>query len=419
MYGPTCILWANLTPFSLKLLEKAAAASYVQTTAFSTVVFTLQTVGLVASDSFAPFLEREAPAVAELANVLQSMLNPDKNAPEKCLFPPTLTSKFVVDAVLPPVLTLAVLAAVGASWHFAALSLGVRPCCDAKRAAADRVTAGLQRRKLTQPTEQDAAGPLLKGTWAGVRRRPAAGGPDEAAAETRRGRGPKRTVALDECERDQIWLDPHTVAAAGARDFEQNDDRQLRRMLRGYGVSTHGTEPRRELLHAVRFHLSCDDTMFDNARMPSRLHAYQIVHAMMHVFVYYFAPVTRALELNWLCREVAGSGDPSDADAAYQPSYLKDDMSIACGSGEHDRVKALSICVWVAYALVAPAALATVIARHKAATDRRWQAQAQPGGGGGERVLDDYWHSATPLVERFWFPLIEGLLSLSLPQSRL
>ena len=74
------------------------------TAAFGTVIFTLQTVGLVVSDSFATTLRLDLPATAGIVEFLQSGLNPDKQTPEKCFFPVSLAWKLLIEAVLQPVL---------------------------------------------------------------------------------------------------------------------------------------------------------------------------------------------------------------------------------------------------------------------------------------------------------------------------
>ena len=63
----------------------------------------MQTMGLVVSDSFGNFLRDDAPAIAGVIDFFQMAFNPDKQTPEKCLFPTSLVSKLLVEAVLQPV----------------------------------------------------------------------------------------------------------------------------------------------------------------------------------------------------------------------------------------------------------------------------------------------------------------------------
>ena len=61
------VLKTALTAFlCAKLLEKATVRTYTANTAFSTVIFTLQTVALALEDSYGTMLSDEAPAVAGL-----------------------------------------------------------------------------------------------------------------------------------------------------------------------------------------------------------------------------------------------------------------------------------------------------------------------------------------------------------------
>ena len=126
---------------------------------------------------------------------------------------------------------------------------------------------------------------------------------------------------------------------------------------------------------------------------------------------YFFAPCTRALEAYWLCRSLAGSGVSDDPLLEYQATYLKDDMGHACWSGEHIPVVIVASILWLAYAVAFPLVMAWVIAKDKAAADRRVSATDgdSPGGGGGGGGGSQYWHSTRPLVEKFWFPVVAHL----------
>ena len=93
-------------------------------------------------------------------------------------------------------------------------------------------------------------------------------------------------------------------------------------------VTTSGREARATLLHTLRFQVECQDPQFDRALMPHRIHSHQMAQAIFLLMLYYYAPVTRALETLLLCRKLAGSGDPNDPNAAYRVEYLKDDLQV-------------------------------------------------------------------------------------------
>jgi hypothetical protein len=63
--------------------------------------------------------------------------------------------------------------------------------------------------------------------------------------------------------------------------------------------------------------------------MPHHIRCHQMAQAVFLLMLYYYAPVTRALETLLLCRKLAGSGDPNDPDEAYQVEYLKDDLQVS------------------------------------------------------------------------------------------
>ena len=75
------VLKTALTAFlCAKLLEKATVRTYTASTAFATIIFTLQTVALVVQDSYGSWLQDEAPTVAAVVGQLQALLNPDRCA---------------------------------------------------------------------------------------------------------------------------------------------------------------------------------------------------------------------------------------------------------------------------------------------------------------------------------------------------
>jgi hypothetical protein len=253
------------------------------TYAFGAVIFTVQTVGLVVSESnFYGVLQSNAPWLASVVDVLQLAVTPDKQAPEKCAFPTTLFFKMLVEAVLQPAYAFLILAAISLPWHTLGLSCGVRFLCDAKRALVDHVYAKKHAKKLlvrwrpVRPGARRAV--LVKGTWAKVVARRAA--EQEAPKPTT-----VRTVNLAECDLAQIFVSRDTLAASVASDFDENDLRQLRRLLRMANIKTTETDTKLELLQKLRFHIDCDDQLFDNAKMPAKLARYQITQASMHLLM--------------------------------------------------------------------------------------------------------------------------------------
>jgi hypothetical protein len=253
-----------------QLLVKATTKSYTATTAFGTIIFTGQTIGLVVADSFQHALATNAPALAGLVDVLQLAVTPDKQALEKCAFPSTLLFKLLVEAVLQPAYAFAILAMIAFSWRTAGFSCGLRRLCDAKHATLDRLAGKMKAKHLKIPWNGE--GVLIKGTWAKVAPRPTAGLKSLAPSTT-------RTVGLAECDPARILIAGSTLAAPAATDFDKNDKRELRRMLRALNITTTGRETEQELLKELRFQLDCDDVLFDNSKMPARLQRYQITQA--------------------------------------------------------------------------------------------------------------------------------------------
>jgi predicted outer membrane repeat protein len=250
-----------------KLLEKATTRTYTLTTAFSTAVFTLQTVGLAVSDSFSMMLREDAPALATALEYTYSVFTPDRQTPEKCLFPSSLFSNLFVEAVLPPVFATAILAAIALPWHYGSTSCGLRQACDARRALVDKIQASWKGKRLVKKW---AGGPILLGTFARVRQLGDRGGGEEQTT---------RTLSLADCDRDQIWTSYRDIGAAQQADFAELDERQLQRLLRMGDIHTAGRETKPELLRRLRFHVHCDDPLYDNAPMPTQLQPHQLAQA--------------------------------------------------------------------------------------------------------------------------------------------
>ena len=83
----------------------------------------------------------------------------------------------------------------------------------------------------------------------------------------------------------QVFVSRSTLAAPAANDFDENNPRQLRRLLRMANIATTDTDPKPELLQELRFHVDCDDALFDNGKMPDTLQRYQIKQACMHLLM--------------------------------------------------------------------------------------------------------------------------------------
>jgi hypothetical protein len=71
------------------------------------------------------------------------------------------------------------------------------------------------------------------------------------------------------------------LAAPAATDFDENNVEQLRQLLRMANIATTDHETKPELLQKLRFHIGCDDALFDNAKMPIELQQYQIMQACL------------------------------------------------------------------------------------------------------------------------------------------
>jgi hypothetical protein len=227
-------------------------------------------------------LQSNAPTLVGVIDVVQLAVTPDKQVPEKCAFPTTLFFKMFVEAALQPAYAFLILAAISVPWHILGLSCGVRGLCDAKRALVDHFYAKKHAKKLLvrwRPVRPGARpSVLVKGTWAKVVARRAAD--QQTLAPTT-----VRTVNVAECDLGQIFVSHDTLAASVASDFDENDLRQLRRLLRMANIATTDSDTKQDLLQKLRFHIDCDDQLFDNAKMPAKLARYQIMQASMHLLM--------------------------------------------------------------------------------------------------------------------------------------
>ena len=220
-----------------------------------------------------------------------------------------------MEAVLQPAYAFLILAALSLPWHKYGLSCGIRALCDAKNAASDRLSARMQSKRLK--VRWNGEGVLIKGTWAKVVAKSPNGPKPTAQAAL-------RTAALARCNpaqvsgwariflaynaissitellsimlrnrtgrdeavaRCQVLVASSTLAASAATDFELLDTRQLRRLLRMANIPTTGQETPPELLQKLRFHSDCDDSLFDNAKMPAKLQRYQLLQAGLHLLM--------------------------------------------------------------------------------------------------------------------------------------
>jgi hypothetical protein len=263
-----------LVLLNVKILDKAIKRSYTSTTAFATIVFTLQTATLVVSDSYGSALQMESPMVAGVLEQAQSILNPDKQTPEKCLFPTSLASKLFVEAILPPVLALLVLTAIALPWHSSGISCGLERSCNKKRSWSDALAGKRKRKNLAKEWQGEG---LPDGTYAVMTRR----NPDDNAAAA--GNFPdgntRPSVELQDGNRGQVWIAHNTIAALEPSDYEQLSVRELRRLLAMANVTTNGTEDQGSLLRTLRFQSDCNEVLVDTSLMPHKIHAYQIKQA--------------------------------------------------------------------------------------------------------------------------------------------
>ena len=356
------------------------------TTAFATIVFTLQTVALAASDSYGTLLQAEHPQVSESLEFVQTFLNPDRETPEKCIFAPSLSSKLVLESLMPPVYALCILATITIPWYHCSFSCGLRPFCNAKRACVDRAKGKRERRKLTVRWDGE---PVLDGTYVLI-----AQGPASVPVGTR------RSVSLAGRDPSLVWLSRSSAGAPNPDDYKGlHSVRELRRILRLGNIPTTGKEDQHTLLQMLHFAVDCDDNLFDSEKMPEKFQTQQILHSIMHVLVYYYAPVNRSLEQFMLCRTVGGSKDPINHN---EITYLKQDMTYPCQGGEHLPVVIVATTVWILYAICFPLVMACVMARDKAKSRVMRRAAAA-----GQTA--DFWTSTTPHTEEFWMPLVAHL----------
>ena len=249
----------------------------MSTTAFTTIIFTMQTVGLAAADSYGTLLQTEYPAVSEFLHVVQSLVNPDRETPEKCLFAPSLLSKFIVEAVLPPVSALGILALISVPWYCCGCSCGLRACCNAKRACFDRLRGRQQRRKLKV---RWAGEPVLDGTFALI---------TQARASVPA--GTRRSISLAGHDSARVWLPRSSVGAPNPDHYTSNSKVELRRLLRGCNVPMTGEEDQDELRRMLRFATACDDNLFDAEKMPEKL----------QVIRYTISSLVKIIEAVWRC----------------------------------------------------------------------------------------------------------------------
>jgi len=70
-------------------------------------------------------------------------------------------------------------------------------------------------------------------------------------------------------------------------------------------------------------------------------------------------------------------------------------------------VAQLALALWMLYAVLFPLTLACVIARNKAKQEARRRAVQH--GESSDRAIADFWVSTTPVVERFWLPIVAHL----------
>jgi hypothetical protein len=273
-----------------KLLDKASTRTYTATTGFATIVFTAQTVALAVKDSFGQLLQSEAPGLNEFLDFWQSVLNPDQETPEKCMFSSGLFTNLVVEAVLPPLIALAITLVVSLSWHICGYSCGLRFLCNKKRIISDRLKGKWERFSIKAPkfhkkrprlTKEWRGERLLSGTYARFQKEKEyeiIGGRSVAIKESIT----RRTSKLNNSDIGRVWVAPSTMMGPQSSDYDKLDSRQLRRLLRSLNITT-TDETDAELKRHLRFQLECEDRLFDDSLMPQKLARPNLKQACMYV----------------------------------------------------------------------------------------------------------------------------------------
>ena len=343
----------------------------------------------------------------------------------RCMFAGSLYSNLLVEAVMPPTLALVTVLIISLLWHAVAFSCGLRMVCNTKRAFVDQLKGRFERRKLRVKSGKPVLVPnftklwggekLLHGTYARIDDRwredkDEVDLPKRAAKARAFETDAKRTIKLAGSDVGQVWVAHSSIPASQPKDYDGLDTRRLRRLLRTANVETSGKEDDETLRHMLNFQSECDDDLVDDSMMPRKLARHQIYQACMYVMVYYYTPCTRALQQFFMCRSLAGSGTEAyeaenmATDPLYAKLYLKHDMQYPCYEGQHSVVMGMAAGLWFLYAVAFPVGLAAVIARNKA------QAELLLRNVRGDTLrMPDYWSSTTPVVERFWMPVVAHL----------
>jgi hypothetical protein len=128
------------------------------------------------------------------------------------------------------------------------------------------------------------------------------------------------------------------------------------RLLRGLNYHVSGFMPKAQLLRLLRFTVDSDDQQYDPRKPPWKIGAVTIVRSMIHLFLYVYSPVTRAMMKAWLCRALDG-----------QTQHLKDDLAYTCWEGDHRVVLVLSLLLWVPFAVLIPLGSAYFIRKSRTA----------------------------------------------------
>ena len=196
------------------------------------------------------------------------------------MFPTSLASKLFVEAILPPLLALLVLAAIAMPWHSVGISCGLQRGCNKKRSWSDTLAGKRKRKKLTKEWQGEG---LPDGTYAVMMRR---NSDDNAAAPGNFQDGNmRRSIELQDGHRGQVWIAHSTIAASEPSDYEQLSVRELRRLLAMANVTTTGKEDQRSLLRTLRFQSDCNEVLVDTSLIPRKVHAYQIKQACFLVLL--------------------------------------------------------------------------------------------------------------------------------------
>jgi hypothetical protein len=216
------------------------------------------------------------PTVAYLLSVLQQLLNPDQEQPERCLFQETLFTKFIVGAVLPVLVTGGVLTGVTLPWYATGKTCGFRPVMKVLHMGRD-IALTFVANFSAMDMKWNGEGRLRVGTFARLVQ-------SEHAVLDKYGTSWKRRMAQglygfkSDSDRtiavvpgQEVWVKETEVGGPEANDFSQLDHRELMRLLRMASYEVSGFMPKAQLLRLLRFTVDSDDVQYDPRPPPLQI----------------------------------------------------------------------------------------------------------------------------------------------------